>query len=79
MEPPYDSFDDDALERAHAALISYPQFKALHQDIKQCQLLSKIAGEPQCMSLEGVSGAGKSTLVKVYARTFPKSIPLIAH
>lgn len=72
IEPQHDPFEDDALERAHAALISYPQFKSLHRDIKQCQQLSKIAGEPQCMSLEGVPGAGKSTLAKVYARAFPR-------
>ena len=72
MEPQYDPFDDDALKRAHAGLINYPQFKVLHKDIKQCQFLSKIAGEPQCMSLEGVPGAGKSTLVKKYAQAFPR-------
>lgn len=60
-----------AAERANAALIHYPRFKELHDEIRLCQHLSKIAGEPQCMSLEGRTGAGKSTLVKTYARHFP--------
>lgn len=59
------------LERAHLALIRYPRFKELHQTIQQCQQMSAIGGEPQCMSLEGVTGAGKSTLVKDYAQAFP--------
>ncbi|MBN2147200.1 MAG: TniB family NTP-binding protein [Anaerolineales bacterium] len=60
------------LEQAHTALIRYPRFKELHQEIRRCQSLSKIAGEPQCMSLEGVTGAGKSTLVKDYAAAIPR-------
>ncbi len=64
-------FDDKSLIQGHAALIRYPRYKELHRDIKQCQYISKIAGEPQCMSLEGVSGAGKSTLVVEYAKNFP--------
>jgi hypothetical protein len=58
------------LEQAHTALIRYPRFRELHQEIRRCQSLSKIAGEPQCMSLEG--GAGKSTLVKDYTAAFPR-------
>jgi hypothetical protein len=67
--------DKDArtlLERANAALIRYPRFKELHRDIRECQELSRLAGEPQCVSLEGVTGAGKSTLVKDYAAMFPR-------
>jgi len=60
------------LERANTALIRYPRFKELHYHIRQCQQMSKTAGEPQCMSLEGVTGAGKSTLVQDYARAFPR-------
>jgi hypothetical protein len=60
------------LERANTALIRYPRFKELHQHIRQCQHMSQTAGEPQCMSLEGVTGAGKSTLVQDYARAFPR-------
>ncbi len=71
-EPIYDPFEDSSLKLAHAALIRYPRFKALHADIRQCQYLSKIAGEPQCMSLEGLPGAGKTTLVKEYAKAFPR-------
>jgi len=59
-------------ERANTALIRYPRFKELHHHIRYCQQLSKIAGEPQCMTLEGVTGAGKSTLVQDYARAFPR-------
>lgn len=61
-----------SLERAHDTLIRYPRFKELHRLIQECKELSKIAGEPQCFSLEGVTGAGKSTLVKDLARTFPR-------
>lgn len=62
------------LERANTAFIRYPRFKELHQYIRQCQELSRMAGEPQCMSLEGVTGAGKSTLVQDYARAFPRAL-----
>lgn len=68
----YDLFEDSSLKQAHAALIRYPRFKELHADIRQCQLLSKIADEPKCMSLEGLPGAGKTTLVKEYAKAFPR-------
>jgi len=60
------------LERANAALIQYPRFKELHRDIGECQEMSRLAGEPQCMSLEGVTGAGKSTLVRDYAAMVPR-------
>jgi hypothetical protein len=60
------------LQRAHLALIRYPRFKELHQMIQQCQQMSALGGEPQCMSLEGVTGAGKSTLMWDYAQAFPK-------
>jgi Bacterial TniB protein len=71
-EPIYDPLEDISLRLAHAALIRYPHFNALHADIKQCQYLSKISGEPKCMSLEGPPGAGKTTLVKEYAKAFPR-------
>lgn len=63
---------DWGLRRANTALIRYPRFRELHREIRRCQDLSKIAGEPQCMSLEGTMGAGKSTLVKDYAAAFPR-------
>jgi hypothetical protein len=59
-----------SLARAHAVLIRYPRFNELHEDIGMCQQMSGIAGEPQCMVLEGMTGAGKSTLVRSYAETF---------
>lgn len=71
-EPKYDPFEDSSLKQSHAALIRYPRFKDLHGDIRQCQYLSKLSGEPQCMSLEGLPGAGKTTLVKEYAKAFPR-------
>lgn len=55
-----------------APLIRYPRFKELHREIQRCQELSRTAGEPQCMALEGVPGAGKSTLVEDFARAFPR-------
>lgn len=62
----------ESLVKAHAAMIRYPRFSELHEDIRMCQEISKIAGEPQCMSLEGVTGVGKSTLVRTYAEAFPR-------
>ncbi|MEJ2738059.1 MAG: TniB family NTP-binding protein [Anaerolineae bacterium] len=60
------------LERVHKALIRYPRFKELHRDIRECQEITRLASEPQCMSLEGVTGAGKSTLIQDYAALFPR-------
>lgn len=60
------------LAQASSALIRYPRFKALHTDIRECQELSRLTHEPQCMSLEGVTGAGKSTLVRDYVALFPR-------
>jgi hypothetical protein len=60
------------LAQANTALIRYPRFKALHNDIRECQEMSQLANEPQCMSLEGVTGAGKSTLVRDYVALFPR-------
>jgi hypothetical protein len=60
------------LTRANTALIRYPRFKALHEDMRECQALSRLANEPHCLSLEGVTGAGKSTLVRDYAALFPR-------
>lgn len=60
------------LAQANTALIRYPRFKALHKDIRECQELSRLANEPQCMSLEGVTGAGKSTLMRDYVALFPR-------
>jgi len=60
------------LAQANTALIRYPRFKALHNDIRECQEMSRLANEPQCMCLEGVTGAGKSTLVQDYVALFPR-------
>ncbi len=60
------------ISRATAALITYPRFRELHQEIQLCQRLSQRAGEPWCMALEGQTGAGKSTLVKAYADSFKR-------
>lgn len=68
------SFDPDPAQiRANTAFIRYPRLNELHQEISECQHISKIAGEPQCMSLEGPPGAGKSTLMKAYASAFPRT------
>jgi energy-coupling factor transporter ATP-binding protein EcfA2 len=53
--------------RANALLIRYPRFNQLINHIQLCRDMSKTAGEPQCIILEGRPGAGKSTLVKSYA------------
>ena len=63
---------ENSLEAPSPALIRYPRFKALHTDIRECQALTHLCHEPQCMSLEGVPGAGKSTLVRDYASLFPR-------
>lgn len=34
--------------------------------------MSRQAGEPHCMSLEGVTGASKSTLIRSYLQVFPR-------
>lgn len=34
--------------------------------------MSRQAGEPHCLSLEGVTGAGKSTLIRTYLQAFPR-------
>ena len=60
------------LTQANTALIRYPRFKALHQDMRECQEMSRLSNEPHCLSLEGVTGAGKSTLVRDYAALFPR-------
>lgn len=60
------------LERVHKALIRYPRFKELHRDIRECQEITRLASEPQCMSLEGITGAGKSTLIQDYAALYPR-------
>jgi hypothetical protein len=61
-----------SLIKANTTLVRYPRFNELHEDIRLCQEMSKIAGEPQCMVLEGVAGAGKSTLVRTYAEVFSR-------
>ncbi len=61
-----------SLVKANAALVRYARFNELHEDIRLCQEMSLIAGEPQCMVLEGLTGAGKSTLVKSYAEMFAR-------
>ena len=58
---------------ATTALIEYPRFRELHTEIQLCQHLSKLAGEPHCMSLEGRTGTGKSTLVRTYAESFRRT------
>lgn len=63
-----------SLMRAGTALIEYPRFKELHREILRCQHISKLLGEPQCMSLEGVTGAGKTTLVRTYADSFERIV-----
>jgi hypothetical protein len=57
------------VDRANAILIRYPRFNKLVSNIQLCRDMSKTAGEPQCIILEGVPGAGKSTLVKSYAES----------
>src|SRR5258708_26672816 len=73
MFPDLTQDNDSILARANSALIRYPLFKELHEDIQRCQRLSRLAGEPQCMCLEGVTGAGKTTLVRDYAAQFSRT------
>ena len=54
------------------ALVRHGRFNELHQDIRLCQDLSDLAGEAQCMALEGMTGTGKTTLVKSYASAFTR-------
>lgn len=62
----------DAVERAHAAFVSYPRLTLLQRDIEECRQISLMAQEPHCMSLEGPTGAGKSTLLERYKDSFPE-------
>lgn len=73
MAKPGETSSRTSVERAHAALIVYPRFRELHREIQLCQRMSKLAGEPQCMSLEGRTGSGKSTLVRAYADCFQRT------
>jgi len=61
-----------SLEQAHSVFIFYPRLKELHEEICRCQHLSRMAGEPQCMALEGITGTGKTTLIRRYASEFPR-------
>lgn len=61
-----------ATEQVHSVFIFYPRLKDLHTEICRCQQLSKIAGEPQCMALEGMTGTGKTTLIRRFASAFPR-------
>jgi len=61
-----------ALEQVHSVFIFYPRLKELHAEICRCQQLSKMAGEPQCMALEGLTGTGKTTLIRRFASVFPR-------
>jgi len=66
------NIQNEASSEVTVPLIRYPRFKELHQEIRLCLRKSKLAGEPQCMSLEGITGAGKSTLITDYAAQFPR-------
>jgi hypothetical protein len=61
-----------ALEQAHSVFIFYPRLKELYTEIQRCQQLSRIAGEPQCMALEGRTGTGKTTLMRRFTDAFPR-------
>lgn len=60
------------MKRQKPNLVQYPRFKELHEDIRLCQEMSRVAKEPSCMVLEGVTGAGKTTLAEAYAKAFPR-------
>lgn len=63
---------DNFAEKGKIPLIRYPRFRELHDEIRLCQRMTAIAGEPQCMALEGVPGAGKTTLALDYTALFPR-------
>lgn len=65
--------NESSITLANSALIRYPRFKELHRDIRDCQEMSHLSDEPQCMALEGVTGAGKSTLIRDYISLFPRT------
>jgi hypothetical protein len=54
-----------------AALVRYPRFVYLLDQIKICVQMTRLWGEPNCMSLEGQPAAGKTTLVKDFCSHFP--------
>jgi hypothetical protein len=61
-----------SIAKVHSTLVRYERYNELHELIDECREISKMAGEPQCMTLEGVTGAGKSTLLREYAKAFPR-------
>lgn len=60
-------------ELPNAVVIRHPRFRSLHEQIQECLQMTRITGEPHCMSLEGPTGAGKTTLVKDYLSHFPRT------
>lgn len=66
--------DDDMtiLDKARTLLIRYPRFEELQESIQECLEMSRKAGEPCCISLEGMTGVGKSTLIRAYLELFPR-------
>jgi hypothetical protein len=68
-----EAMSSSALEQVHSVFIFYPRLKELHAEIRRCQQLSRMAGEPQCMALEGMTGTGKSTLIRRFTSVFPRS------
>lgn len=67
-----DATPSSALSQIHSVFVFYPRLRELHDEICRCQKLSRVAGEAQCMALEGVTGAGKTTLIRRYASAFPR-------
>jgi len=61
-----------ALNQIHSVFVFYPRLKELHEEICRCQQLSHVAGEAQCVALEGMTGTGKTTLIRRYAAEFPR-------
>ena len=60
-------------ELPDAVVIRHPRFQTLNEQIQECLQMTRITGEPHCMSLEGPTGAGKTTLVKDYLAQFPRT------
>lgn len=60
-------------ELPQAVVIRHPRFVTLHEQIQECLQMTRITGEPHCMSLEGPTGTGKTTLIQDYLAQFPRT------
>ena len=52
--------------------IAYPRMRKILSAIDDCQRLSNLKDEPECLFLKGETGTGKTTIIKSYALSYPR-------